>query len=339
MESSKNRSVTFRIGGMTCINCQTKIEKRLLQLNGILYAEVSWKKGSAEICFDETKISLEEIISEIEKLDYKVIRKGGKSSALDSLLYAGIIALLFFALQKTGVMNLLVPGSIASSKMSYALLFVTGLLTSVHCVAMCGGINLSQSLSFVSPSESSSPSSRKIYLPSLLYNLGRLASYTFVGLVLGSVGFFLGGRSGGAGGDVSIPLSVQGCLKLIAGLFMLLTGISLLGLFPFLLFLTSMFAWVGKKALITPLLTFITNIAPKETEAEVLRPHTVIIAIPSINSPNPSGWNVSANIWNKTGKGLRKCISISPSWTRLYATSQNSSLNKWSSAIGSMEKP
>ncbi|MCR5319003.1 MAG: sulfite exporter TauE/SafE family protein [Treponema sp.] len=235
MESSKNRSVTFRIRGMTCINCQTKIEKRLLQLDGLLHAEVSWKKGSAEIYFDETKISLEEIISEIEKLDYKVIRKGGESfSALDSLLYAGIIALLFFALQKTGVMNLLVPGSIASSKMSYALLFVTGLLTSVHCVAMCGGINLSQSLSFVGLSESSTPFSRKIYLPSLLYNLGRLASYTLVGLVLGSVGFFLGGINGGAGGDVSIPLSVQGCLKLIAGVFMLLTGISLLGIFPFL---------------------------------------------------------------------------------------------------------
>ena len=99
MDSSKNRSVALRIGGMTCMNCQTKIENRLLQLDGLLHAEVSWKKGSAEICFDETKISLEEIISEIEKLDYKVIRKVGESfSALDSLLYAGIIVLLFFAL-------------------------------------------------------------------------------------------------------------------------------------------------------------------------------------------------------------------------------------------------
>ena len=232
MESSENRSVMLRIGGMTCINCQSKIERHLSKLNGILHAKVRWEKGLAKINFNETKISLEEIIAEIEKLDYKVIRKGeGSFSFLDSLLYAGIIVLLFLFLQKTGVMNLLVPGSLASSKMSYALLFVTGLLTSVHCVAMCGGINLSQSLSSVTLSESSSRSSRKIYLPSLLYNLGRVASYTLVGLVLGSVGFFLGG---GNDGDVSIPLSVQGCLKLIAGVFMLLTGISLLGIFPFL---------------------------------------------------------------------------------------------------------
>lgn len=231
MESSKNRSVTLRIGGMTCINCQSKIERHLSKLSGILHVKVSWKKGSAEIDFDETKISLEEIIAEIEKLDYKVIRKGeGSFSSLDSLLYAGIIVLLFFFLQKTGVMNLLVPAPLASSKMSYALLFVTGLLTSVHCVAMCGGINLSQSLSSVGGSDSSSRSTRKIYIPSLFYNLGRVASYTLIGLGLGSVGFFLGG---GNGGDVSVPLSVQGCLKLIAGIFMLLTGISLLGIFPF----------------------------------------------------------------------------------------------------------
>ena len=44
----------------------------------------------------------------------------------------------------------------------------------------------------------------------------------------------------------------------------------ILGLFPFLLFLTSMFAWVGKKTLITPILTFITNIAPKDVASLIL---------------------------------------------------------------------
>ncbi len=38
----------------------------------------------------------------------------------------------------------------------------------------------------------------------------------------------------------------------------------ILGLFPFLLFLTSLFAWMGKKTLITPILNFITTIAPKD---------------------------------------------------------------------------
>ncbi len=44
----------------------------------------------------------------------------------------------------------------------------------------------------------------------------------------------------------------------------------ILGLFPFLLFLTSLFAWMGKKTLITPILNFITNIAPKDVAGLIM---------------------------------------------------------------------
>ena len=66
------------------------------------------------------------------------------------------------------------------------------------------------------------------------YNLARILSYTLIGFVLGSLGFFLGtaGKSF-EGNSVIIPFSVQSILKLLAGLFMILMGFSLLGLFPF----------------------------------------------------------------------------------------------------------
>lgn len=44
----------------------------------------------------------------------------------------------------------------------------------------------------------------------------------------------------------------------------------ILGLFPFLLFLTSLFAWMGKKTLITPILNFLTTIAPKDVASLIL---------------------------------------------------------------------
>ncbi len=44
----------------------------------------------------------------------------------------------------------------------------------------------------------------------------------------------------------------------------------ILGVFPFLLFLTSLFAWLGKKTLMTPILNFISNIAPKEASSLIL---------------------------------------------------------------------
>ncbi len=44
----------------------------------------------------------------------------------------------------------------------------------------------------------------------------------------------------------------------------------ILGLFPSLLFLTSLFAWIGKKTLILPILDFIQNIAPKDVSNLIL---------------------------------------------------------------------
>ena len=44
----------------------------------------------------------------------------------------------------------------------------------------------------------------------------------------------------------------------------------ILGLFPFLLFLTSLFAWMGKKTLITPILNFLTTIAPKDVASLIV---------------------------------------------------------------------
>lgn len=218
--------IILKISGMTCINCKSKIEKSLMDLEGIKKVDVSWEKGRADIEYDEEKISLNEIQEIIESLDYKVenIRNGEKKKTLKQVLInisnLIIITFLFLILQKTGLLNYLAPAQTADSKMSYGLLFLTGLFTSVHCIAMCGGINLSQSLG----------GKRAV----IKYNSARILSYTLIGLVLGSLGVFLGTAGKSIDGSIMIPFSVQSVLKLVAGGFMVLMGFSLLGIFPFL---------------------------------------------------------------------------------------------------------
>ena len=216
------RKINFKIDGMTCINCQTRIERSLLSTEGIKAARVSWKKGRAEIEYDESLIELADIKKIIEELDYKVVEDDKESDRkrffLHPACYIIIILLLFILLQKSGLLNLLSPSKVADSKMSYALLFVTGLLTSVHCIAMCGGINLSQSLGGGTAG--------------LKYNAGRLVSYTLIGLILGTVGFFISSAGERFGDGVIVPFSLQMVLKLMAGLFMILMGLSLLGILP-----------------------------------------------------------------------------------------------------------
>ena len=64
------------------------------------------------------------------------------------------------------------------------MLFIIGLLTSVHCIAMCGGINLSQCMP-LKLVEDSKTSKFNTLRPSIMYNLGRVISYTLIGGIVG----------------------------------------------------------------------------------------------------------------------------------------------------------
>lgn len=106
---------------------------------------------------------------------------------------------------------------VAKQDMSYIALFVVGLFTSVHCVAMCGGINLSQCANVKYTS-----SGGKL-LPSLLYNSGRVVSYTVLGGIFGLFGSMF-----------SISPIVKGIIMFLAGVFMLIMGVNMLNIFPWL---------------------------------------------------------------------------------------------------------
>ncbi|MFV0241025.1 MAG: sulfite exporter TauE/SafE family protein [Lacrimispora sphenoides] len=220
----------LKINGMTCIGCQNKIERKLKNTAGIKSVKVSYNEGAADIAYDSDMITLERIIVAIEKLDYQVLsgneKQTGNLRRVSGLLI--IIVSSYILLQQFGLLNFLVPSQLADTKMGYGMLFVIGLITSIHCVAMCGGINLSQCLPRNQESaEKASPGST--FRPAVLYNLGRVISYTAIGGILGFVGLLFGG-----GADAGLPVVIQGILKLIAGAFMVMMGFNMLGIFPWL---------------------------------------------------------------------------------------------------------
>ena len=105
-------------------------------------------EGLADITYDSDRVTMEDIKTIIEQLDYEVLSdtasSGSDPGRIISLL--AIIVLLYILLQQFGILNFLVAGQLADSGMGYGMLFIIGLITSVHCIAMCGGINLSQCL-------------------------------------------------------------------------------------------------------------------------------------------------------------------------------------------------
>ena len=61
----------IQISGMTCINCQNRIEKRLNKIDGIS-AKVDWQKGIARIRMDR-EVPDNTIRMAILQMDYQVI--------------------------------------------------------------------------------------------------------------------------------------------------------------------------------------------------------------------------------------------------------------------------
>lgn len=224
------REIQLNIGGMTCVNCEHTIRKKICATDGISRAVVSYSSGTADIAYDDTTISQEQIVAIIEKLGYTVIRHGKKTASQPANVVPTlvIIVALFFLLQSYGILNKLVPGQLAGIGMGYGMLFLTGLFTSVHCIAMCGGINLSQSL-FQSGQSRDIGSGKQYFMPGVAYNLGRVFSYTATGFVFGLAGMLAGG-----GASAGISAFLQGVLKILAGLVMVVMGINRLGLFPWL---------------------------------------------------------------------------------------------------------
>ncbi len=214
------RVQTLIIAGMTCANCQRKIEKMLLNTPGVQAAKVSYSSGSVSITYDADAVSLQEICLGIEELGYKAalnaVRRKRTGRAIGVLF---IIFALFAVLEEFGILNMLAPGRLADAGTGLGMLLVIGLMTSVHCVAMCGGINISQCV----PPHGAKEGRFGALWPSLLYNLGRVISYTSVGFIVGALG-----------SAITFSNTAQGVLKLIAGIFMVIMGLNMLDIFPWL---------------------------------------------------------------------------------------------------------
>ena len=235
------KQTVFTIGGMTCVNCENKIEQQLKQREGVKDATVSYNKGPAVITFDREEINEEQIIQVIEQLDYEVIRakfqkrqknekeEFNKKNTWNQVIGVGILLLAISVLMKQlGLSRIFNAFPQVEENMGYGMLFVIGLVTSVHCIGMCGGIHLSQCLSYQKNSEKEKHGEKgkkkwSTVYPSFLYNLGRVLSYTIVG-----------GIVGGFGSVISFSGKGKGAVQLIAGVFMVIMGINMLNIFPWL---------------------------------------------------------------------------------------------------------
>lgn len=150
--------------------------------------------------------------------------------ALKSLLVLAAIGATLLLAHALGLTDVFLAFPTAGSATTYPALFVVGLFTSLHCVAMCGGLNLGQSLVYTTETRhpsgavpSSGTAHKKKTLqalrPNALYNLGRLISYTAIGGLLGLLG-----------SAFALSAQARAVIGVAAGAFMVAMGLTLMGI-------------------------------------------------------------------------------------------------------------
>jgi copper chaperone CopZ len=66
-----DQTAKFKVTGMYCGACQTKIQQALSKTEGVKSATVDLNSGSATVTFDDAKVKPQQIINIIEKEGYK----------------------------------------------------------------------------------------------------------------------------------------------------------------------------------------------------------------------------------------------------------------------------
>lgn len=208
------RNYHLSIEGMQCVECESNIEEAVSVLPGVMEAKARFDDESLTLVLDTDVISVVTVCAAVKAAGYHCKNYKAKKSAG---FFRGVMQILLAA---TGIVLLLhldrffdfdLSPEIAADNESYGLIFVVGLLTSFHCIGMCGGFVLSYATAV---------RGKRSYLSHLTYGLGKTISYASMGALFG----FLGGI-------ISFTIGQRSSAMLLAGGFLIVYGLSLLDAF------------------------------------------------------------------------------------------------------------
>ena len=208
------KETTWRISGMHCPHCETAILRAVRDMKGMENPRADYRAGTLIALWDDTVLPEAALRDRIAEAGYTL---AGKREAvpvwkrlLSLLAVMAVLAALFALVALSPLQGLLSRFPTAKAGMGLGVLFAVGLLTSLHCVAMCDGINLAQSAA-------SAQADRRVSAANIQYNLGRLVSYTVVGGIVGAIGTVF-----------KLSNAAQAAIQLVAAIFMVLMALNLL---------------------------------------------------------------------------------------------------------------
>ena len=209
---------TFHVSGTHCASCKILIEDILGEQAGVQNVRVDIRNEVVEITSDyvgEAEELAKVLTAKIQPNGYSLyVEKVSSVKAETDVVWQALpiglgVLVLFFLLQKSGVLNLGLGG-----QTTYVTSFVIGLIASASsCLAIVGGLVLSLSAKI----SQDNISDTKTFT---LFHVGRLVSFAVLGGILGAVG-----------GVIGINFTLTAILGILAAVVMLLLGLNLVGVF------------------------------------------------------------------------------------------------------------
>jgi len=209
------RTVTFRAHGMHCHGCERIIETSLRKLAGVRAAHADYPTETVTVEYDPARIGFDAIRRSVEENGYRVEageRRARPLAQRIALIAASLAGLAALILVDTRWISAGGAPDIAQH-MSLWLIFVLGLVTGFHCIGMCGGFVVSYATAEAEAGRAAAPAH-------LAFAAGKTLSYTVIGALFGAVGAFI----------AFTPL-LRGAAGMAAGLFLIVFGLNMLGLF------------------------------------------------------------------------------------------------------------
>ncbi len=208
----------FFAKGTTCSSCVRIIREQALKVRGVKDINFDLVTEKGRVSFDRNRTTIERILKKIEEKGYEC----STSRADNFYNYKKIFGWVF------GLLGIIVAGYFIfhfvdsinipqiSQNMGYGLLLLVGLLTGFHCVSMCGGF-------VVSYTAKDAKDGKLSHKSHIMYGLGKIISYTVIGALFGLIGSI-----------IALTPLMRGVAGVLAGLFLIVFGLKMLHIFPFL---------------------------------------------------------------------------------------------------------
>ncbi len=226
------KKLNLKVKGMTCSSCEVLIERNLKKVPGVERVKVSRAREQAEVeCADA--VQLQQLQEAVKEKGYTLyasndpIENPPKSSFMlkdkERLSEIGAVLVVIIGAYILLRQFDLFPKSLGvTDNMSYGFIFLIGLVAATStCLAVAGGLLLAVAGKF--NEKYPHLTGWQKFKPHMSFNIGRIFSYTLLG---GLIGLF--------GSVLTISPKVTGIITILASALMIILGLQMLHLFPWL---------------------------------------------------------------------------------------------------------